>query len=153
MSGKVRVADLRVLRKAFRASGTKEFDKHLTKVHRKIARDLVNASRPGLAAVSSTTAGAVTVMTSATAAKIKVSREDAPMAAGVIFGAIRTKRRIAVRKSGRSYGYIGFRQFRQWSGEEPYHIWPEMRTMHDQVADGYIRSVDEFFGKQGVPPA
>lgn len=142
----MRAAGLTQLRKAFKDTGSKQFDKYLAKVHRKIATDVVDASRPALAAVSSTTAGAVQAMTSATAAKIRISREEAPMAAGVIFGAIRTKRRIG--PSGRAYR--GYAQFRQYDNVEPYHLWPELRAMHESIADEYLKSINEFFEDQGA---
>lgn len=146
-AAKIGVQNLRALRRAFRASDGKAFDRYLAKVHKRIAADVVNAARPGIAAVSSTTAAAVEAVTSATGARIRVSREQAPMAAGVIFGAIRTKRRIG--PSGRVYrGYAQFRQFRQ---NDPYHLWPELDTMREHIADEYVGAINEFFDQQGVP--
>lgn len=144
---KIRVAGLKSLRAAFKGTGSKKFDKHLAKVHRKIAQDVVSASKPALVAVSSTTAAAVIAVTSATGARIRISRQGAPMAAGVIFGAVRDRRRIG--PSGRAY--VGFRQFRQFSSEEPYHLWPELRAMRESIADEYQQSIDQFFSDQGVP--
>lgn len=143
---KIRAAGLTALRRAFKNTSGKAFDKYLAKVHRKIAQDVVSAAKPGIAAVSSTTAAAVEAVTSAAASKIRISREEAPMAGGVIFGAIRTKRRIG--PSGRVFR--GYAQFRQFKGE-PYHLWPELDAMRDTIADNYIKAINDFYDSEGVP--
>lgn len=144
---KVGVKNLRALRRAFRNTGSKSFDRYIAKVHRDIAKQVVSAAKPGIAAESSTTAAAVEAVTSSAGAKIRVSREAAPMAGGVIFGAIRTKRRVG--PSGRAW--TGYKQFRQFRQAEPYHLWPELNAMRESIADGYLEAVNDFFDSQGVP--
>lgn len=143
---KVGARGLRELRRAFKAMGDKSFDRHFAQVHKRIAQQVIDAARPGVAEQSSRVAASMRAVTSATGAKVRVGGPDTPWAAGLIFGAARNRDRLG--PTGRHYS--GYNQFRSWWAG-PYHIWPEVDELRDTIADDYAKAIDEFFGEQGVP--
>lgn len=143
---KVNAAGLYALRKAFKAMGSRSFDRHMSKVHKQIAKRVIDAAKPGLAAQSSDVAAAVSPQTSATGARIKVDAVNVPWAPGTIFGAGHNFPRIG--PSGRRWR--GYNQFRSWWGG-PYHIWPEVDEVREAIATDYAAEVHRFLDEQGVP--
>lgn len=145
-SGKVVTPGLASLRKAFRAMRSSEFDKYIRRVHRKIAEQVVDKSKPGIASESNTAASAVTAISSAVGGRIRLDLAAAPNVGGIVFGAHHGRARIG--PSGRTFQ--GYNQFPQWRGE-PYHIWPEVDAMREQIADEHLRAIDQFLDDKGVP--
>lgn len=143
---KINASGLRALRNAFKATGDRAWDRRMGKVHKRIAERVVTAARPGIAAVSSSTAGAVSAVTSALGARIKVDRADVPQAAGVIFGSGSNVQRRG--PSGRVF--VGYNQFRSWWAG-PYHLWPELDSLRDSIAEEYAAEVQQFLTDHGVP--
>lgn len=143
---KIDVTGLRALRKAFAAAGTPGFNAYMAKANHTIAKRVIDAARPGIAAQSSRVAAAVTAMRSAAGARIKIDHASVPWAAGVIFGAGTDLERRG--PSGRVF--VGYNQFRHFLGG-PYHIWPELDQMRDAIADAYQEHVQEFLDRMGVP--
>lgn len=149
--GRVNVRGIRELRKAFAvASRGKGFDRYLAKAHQRIAQQVVDESRPGIAAQSSGAASAVTAVRSAARAAIAVDRATDPKVGGIIFGATHNMPRRRRTPSGGSTLYRGYNQFRSWHAG-PYHIFPEVDRMGEQIAADYLAVVNEFFDDQGVP--
>lgn len=146
MAAGIRAAGLLNLRQAFKRSQGTAFDRFLAKAHQQIADQVVAAAKPGIAQVSSSTASATTAVKSASGAKVRVDRNEVPYAGGVIFGAVQNIRRVG--PSGRRFR--GYNQFRPWHAG-PYHIFPELDPLRDQIADDYIQAIDDFFSSQGVP--
>lgn len=144
--GKVVTPGLASLRKAFRAMRSNEFDKYMRRVHRRIAEQVVEKSQPGIAAESSTAAAAVAPISSAVGGRIRLDLGAAPNVAGIVFGAHHDQPRVG--PTGRTFQ--GYNQFTQWRGE-PYHIWPEVDAMREQIADEHVRAIDQFLDDQGVP--
>ncbi len=140
----IRVKGLRELRKAFKAAGSKDLDKHLKTAHVKIAKVILDKARPGLAAQSTSVAASARVINSAAAARIKV---DNVRAGGTIFGAHQNQPRIG--PSGRRF--VGYNQFRPVARDMPYHIFPEADEVLEPIADEYEKALVAFLDEQGVP--
>lgn len=143
--GRVNVRGLRALRQALRATSGKDFDRYLAKAHKLIAQEVVEKARPGIAAKSPQTAAATRAMSSATGARIAVSRADAPMAAGIIFGAVQN-----ILRQNRRGTYHGYNQFRPWHAG-PYHLFPEADAMAAEMGQAYLDTIQQFLDAQGVP--
>lgn len=153
------------LRKAFKAMGSKKFDRQLRAAHLMIAQQVVAASKPNVAAESRTVADAMEAKGSAAGARISISQADAPQAGGVIFGAYHNRWRLAgvrIRRSerirhlradaARKAGFFrGYNQFQPWRPGQAYHIFPELDELRDQIAADYVQVIDEFLSSEGVP--
>ena len=164
MPGAIDASGLKQLRRAFKAIGSKEFDRKMGQAHQAIAQQVIDRARPGLASESTRAAAALTAMRSATGAKIKVSPQDAPQAGGLIFGAHHDRwRRAGVRVRSQAgirharpdimhkAGFVkGYNQFPEYRENEPYHIFPEVDELRDQITADYQQVIDEFLGEQGV---
>lgn len=153
------------LRKAFKAMGSKKFDRQLRAAHLMIAQQIVATAKPNVAAESRTVAAAMEAKGSATGAKISISQADAPQAGGVIFGAyhdrwrhagVRIRRYERIRHlradvAHKAGFYRGYNQFQPWRPGQAYHIFPELDELRDEIAADYARVIDEFLSSEGVP--
>lgn len=147
--GKIDATGLKNLRGAFKQMGSKEFDRFLKKAHTEIAQKVVDKARPGIAAQSSSSAGAVVAVKSATKAAIRIDRNVTPQAAGVIFGAHRDRPRLINNANG-TRTILGWNQFRPFRRDEAYHIWPELDEIRGDIAQAYVEQIGEFLDSQGV---
>lgn len=146
----VRVTGLNELRKAFRAAGTNAFERHMRNAGERVADLVLERARPNVAGESSTTAAAMSAAKTATGVKIRVNRGQAPMAAGVLFGAYHDRVRVGP-KRGRYHGFNQFPNWMQGPDGGPYFIWPEVNEVREQIADEYLDAIGEFLDMMGVP--
>jgi len=146
VAGKIDTSGLRALRKAFKNTGSKDFDKHLRAAHVKIAEQVIAAARPGVAAQSSRVAASMQPVRSAVGARIRVGGPDLPWTGGLLFGAMKDQERRTTRGTMK-----GWNQFRPWTRGEAYHIWPEVDQVRDEIADTYTEGVHDYLTAQGVP--
>lgn len=139
----VQARGLNELRRALKAAGDREGLQEIKKANVVIARKVLDAARPGIAAVSSTVAASGSAVQSQVGAKVRFTDVKA---GGVIFGSYRDQPRVG--PSGRRYR--GHNQFRPHKGEG-YHVLPEAAESDEEFADEIERAVDRIMDAHGVP--
>lgn len=133
------------LRRALKAAGDTEGVGLIRDANVSIAAKVLDAARPGIAAVSTTVAASASVVKSQVGAKVRLT---SVRAGGVIFGAGRDLPRVG--PSGRKFrGHNQFRPFRA----EGYHVLPEAEQQDEQIADEYEQVVNKIMDRHGVPRA